>query len=71
MPILLHLFLSFSKILPVLEGALLSVGSQLSIAMVGATAPVETSWCWERCLLSTGQVSSNVLDIFSVCAEQV
>ncbi|KAM9166992.1 DENN domain-containing protein 1A-like, partial [Mergus octosetaceus] len=46
-------------------GALLSVDSQLSIAMVGATAPVETSWCWERCLLSTGQVSSNVLDKFS------
>lgn len=40
MPILLHLFLSFSKILPVLEGALLSVDSQLSIAMAGATAPV-------------------------------
>lgn len=62
-------FYFFLEILPGLEGALLSVDSQLSLALVGASAPggtLKALKCWEPPLFSAGQVAFNVLGTMMV-----
>lgn len=61
----------FLEILPGLEDALLSIDSQLSFALVGATAPggnLKALKCWECPLFSAGQVALSVLGTFMAYA---